>query len=103
MNVAKRAGYVIFIGALTGSAASACYWQSKRYIQARDRWDVIRKELSKDTPEDLSQVNSSHLYPFKYVVVRGKLEDGHVRIDRARNGRMGYLIVRSLSFTDKQG
>ena len=74
MRTVKRIGFVTFIGALTLSACSACYWQSKKYLIARQRWDVIKKELNRDEPESLVSVEDNGLYPFKYVVVRGKLK-----------------------------
>jgi len=49
----KKVGYVLFMGALTSSAISACYWQTNRYLQARTRWDIIRKELNKTNPDAL--------------------------------------------------
>jgi len=49
----KKVGYVLFIGALTSSAIGACYWQTNRYLQARTRWDIIRKELNKTCPDAL--------------------------------------------------
>jgi hypothetical protein len=59
--------------------------------------------LNRDAPSDLASVEDNGLYPFKYVMVEGQLKEGFVRVDRARNGRMGYLVVRSLAFTNKKG
>lgn len=39
----KKILYVSIVGFLTCTAASAAYWQTKRYIQARARWDLISK------------------------------------------------------------
>ena len=68
----KKVVYVGFIGGLTISAMTACYWQSNRFIQARKRWEVIRQELNKEVPENLGGLGEEDLFAFRYVVVKGK-------------------------------
>jgi hypothetical protein len=51
----------------------------------------------------LEDLSPSQLYPFKYVAVKGKLEEGFERVERAKEGRMGYLAVRAISFKDQSG
>lgn len=72
----KKVGYVLFIGTLTSTAVAACYWQSNRYFQSRKRWDVIRTELNKTNPDALQTLQEKDIYPFRYVTVTGKLDQG---------------------------
>lgn len=46
-NLSKKVIYVGIIGVLTSTAATAAYWQTNRYIQAKKRWKLIAEELSK--------------------------------------------------------
>jgi hypothetical protein len=50
----RKWAYIGFMGALTCSALSACYWQGKKYLLSTARWDAIREELSKEHPADLA-------------------------------------------------
>jgi hypothetical protein len=43
MNKIQKWGYVAFIGALTASAMSACYWQGSKYMISTARWEAIGK------------------------------------------------------------
>jgi len=42
----KKWAYIAFVGALTCSTISACYWQTKKYLASVKRWDIIKQELN---------------------------------------------------------
>jgi hypothetical protein len=46
----RKWGYIAFMGALTCSAVSACYWQGSKYLASTARWDCIKTELNKEQP-----------------------------------------------------
>lgn len=50
----RKWAYIAFMGSLTCSALSACYWQGSKYLISTARWDSIRQELSKENPADLA-------------------------------------------------
>lgn len=37
----KKIAYLLTIGFLTSTAATAAYWQTNRYFQSRARWTLI--------------------------------------------------------------
>ena len=98
MNKIKKIAYLTFVGGLTLSALTACYWQANRYLQARTRWNIIRTQLNNQHPSSLSSFQDQDLFPFLYVSLKGNLKPGMHRIDRSRKGRMGYLSVRCMQY-----
>lgn len=38
------------------------------------------------------------MYPFKYVTVEGVMSTNFLKVQRSKDGRMGYLVVRSLDY-----
>jgi len=43
MRTSKKIFYVGFIGLLTATAMTGCYWQTNRYLQSKKRWQVISR------------------------------------------------------------
>lgn len=83
MNRQRKWLYIAFIGSLTASAASACYWQTNKYFKAVQRWQLISQQLSSDTPNDLSTLQVDP-YPYMFVQVDGNMEDRFRLVDRAK-------------------
>ena len=42
----RKLVYLLFIGGLTTTTLSAAYWQTSRFYQSKERWQVISKELN---------------------------------------------------------
>lgn len=103
MNPLRKYLYIGIIGGLTCTTISATYWQTTRYLQARKRWDTISKELSLNTPPDIASISPSQLYPFRYLSINGVLSEKYMLISRPREGRMGFLIVRPLTYQTQTG
>jgi len=52
----KKWAYIAFMGSLTCSATSACYWQGKKYLISSSRWESIKRELNNENPEELASI-----------------------------------------------
>ena len=99
----RKMVYVLFVGGLTISAMSACKWQSFRYMEAKRRWGVIGEELNKEEPADLGGLAEDDMFAYRYVAVEGEMLQQWERVDRMRNGRMGYLVTKPLVFKNQKG
>jgi hypothetical protein len=45
MSKSKKFAYLAFLGTLSGTAAIACQWQVRKYLNSTLRWDIIEEQL----------------------------------------------------------
>ena len=97
----RRVLALVTMSSLTLLAFTGFRWQLTKYLKARKRWGDINQELAKDTPSDL-KFDTPHIYPYKYVQIRGKLTSNYTLVKRSKDGRLGYLVFRGVDLMGVQ-